>query len=285
MFSAVIPAQNEEKSILAVLTNLLVLPLDLIIPVLNGCTDNTLELIHSIPDPRLHIIYFTEPLGIDIPRAIGALYALKLKTDGVLFIDGDMSGNIYKNLNELLKALSNDVDIALTNCYPYITHRTKLANLVIKFRFCLNKELNLLHTLGLATPTHGPHALSARALALLPPESLAIPPLSLVYGKKNNLKVKVATSIPHHDLLSPSKHRRHARFIAQTIIGDCLMALASVKNQPLTRTLGKHELLGYHPERRFDLLQQWSEALQTPNTFIEQHLIIAQNQRLLYPLS
>jgi glycosyltransferase involved in cell wall biosynthesis len=284
MFSAVIPAQNEDKSILAVLTNVLILPLDLIIPVLNGCTDNTLELISSIPDPRLHTIYFTEPLGIDIPRAIGALYALKLKTDGVLFIDGDMSGNIHKNLSELLEALRNDADIALTNCYPYITNRTKLANLVLKFRFCLNKELNLLHTLGLATPTHGPHALSARALALFPPETIAIPPLSLVWGQKNNLKIKVATSIPHHNLLSPRKHRRHARLIAHTIIGDCLMALASAKNQPITRTLGKHELLGYHPERRFDLLQQWSEALENPNAFIEQHLIIAQNQRILYPI-
>jgi Glycosyltransferases involved in cell wall biogenesis len=284
MFSAVIPAQNEEKSILAVLTNVLILPLDLIIPVLNGCTDNTLELISSIPDPRLHIIYFTEQLGIDIPRAIGALYALKLKTDGVLFIDGDMSGNIHKNLSDLLKALRNDVDVALTNCYPYITHRTKLANLVLKFRFYLNKELNLLHTLGLATPTHGPHALSARALSLSPPETIAIPPLSLVSGQKNNLNIKVATSIPHENLLSPRKHRGHARLIAQTIIGDCLMALASAKNQPLTRTLGKHQLLGYHPERRFDLLQQWSEALQAPNDFLEQHLIIAKNQRILYPL-
>jgi hypothetical protein len=284
MFSAVIPAQNEEKSILAVLTNVLILPLDLIIPVLNGCTDNTLDLICSIPDPRLHIIYFTEPLGIDIPRAIGALYALKLKTDGVLFIDGDMSGNIHKNLSDLLKALKNNVDVALTNCYPYITNRTKLADLVLKFRFCLNRELNLLHTLGLATPTHGPHALSARALAQFPSETIAIPPLSVVCGQKNNLNIKVATSIPHNNLLSPRKHRCHARLIAQTIIGDCLMALASAKNQPLTRTLGKHELLGYHPERRFDLLQQWSESLQTPNNFLEQHLIIAQNQRILYPL-
>ncbi len=283
MFSAVIPAQNEEKSILAVLTNLLSLPLDLIIPVLNGCTDNTLELIRSIPDHRLHIIYFTQSLGIDIPRAIGALYALKLKTDGVLFIDGDMSGNIHENLSDLLKSLQNEVDVALTNCYPYITHRAKLVNLVLKFRSQLNKELDLFQTLGLATPTHGPHALSARALNQSPPEAIAIPPLSLVYAKNNNLNIKVSTSIPHENLRSPRKHRRHARLIAETIIGDCLMALALAQGQPLTRTLGKHELLGYHPERRFDLLQQWSEALHTPNNFFEQHLIVAQNQGNLFP--
>ncbi|MHB8125038.1 MAG: glycosyltransferase family 2 protein [Desulfitobacteriaceae bacterium] len=283
MFSAVIPAQNEEKSILAVLTNLLSLPVDLIIPVLNGCTDNTLELIRSIRDPRIHIIYFTQSLGIDIPRAIGALYAFKLKTDGVLFIDGDMSGNINNNLSDLLIALQNEADVALTNCYPYITHRTKLVNLVLKFRSCLNRELNLFQTLGLATPTHGPHALSARALSQSPPETIAIPPLSLVYAKKNNLTIKVATSIPHEHLRSPRKHRHHARLITHTIIGDCLMALALAQGKPLTRTLGKHEFLGYHTKRRFDLLQQWSEALQTPNNFLEQHLIVAENQRILFP--
>ncbi len=282
MFSAVIPAQNEEKSILAVLTNLLSLPLDLIIPVLNGCTDNTLELISSIPDPRLHIIYFTQPLGIDVPRAIGALYALKLKTDGVLFIDGDMSGNIHKNLCDLLNALLNEVDVALTNCYPYITHRANLVNLVLKFRSLLNKELDLFQTLGLATPTHGPHALSARALSQFPPEALAIPPLSMVYAKNKKLNIKVATSIPHENLRSPRKYRRHARLITETIIGDCLMALALAQGQPLTRTLGKHQLLGYHPERRFDLLQQWCEGLQEPNNFFEQHLIVAQNQQNLF---
>lgn len=284
MFSAVIPAQNEEKSILAVLTNLLRLPLDLIIPVLNGCTDNTLELIRSIPDPRLHIIYFTQPLGIDVPRAIGALYALKLKTSGVLFVDGDMSGNIQENLRDLLNALQNEVDVALTNCYPYITHRAKLVNLVLKFRSRLNKELDLLQTLGLATPTHGPHALSARALSQFPPEALAIPPLSLVYAKKKNLNIKVVTSIPHENLRSSRKHRRHARLITETIIGDCLMALAFAKGQPLSRSLGKHELLGYHPERRFDLLQQWCEALLSPNNFFEQHLIVSQNQESLLQL-
>ncbi|MFZ3101583.1 MAG: glycosyltransferase [Desulfitobacteriaceae bacterium] len=282
MFSAVIPAQNEEKSILAVLTNLLRLPLDLIIPVLNGCTDNTLELIRSIPDPRLHIIYFTQPLGIDVPRAFGALYALKLKTDGVIFIDGDMSGNIHENLCDLLNALQNEVDVALTNCYPYITHRAKLVNLVLKFRSLVNKELDLFQTLGLATPTHGPHALSARALMQYPPEALAIPPLTLVYAKNTNLNIKVATSIPHENLRSPRKQRRHARLITETIIGDCVMALALAQGEPLTRTLGKHELLGYHPERRFDLLQQWSEGLHNLNNFCEQHLIVAQSQQNLF---
>src|SRR5665648_436893 len=75
MFAVVIPAKNEEKSILATLTTILRLPVCYIILVLNGCTDQTFELARSIPDTRIHILYFSDPLGIDIPRAIGALYA------------------------------------------------------------------------------------------------------------------------------------------------------------------------------------------------------------------
>jgi len=273
MFDVVIPARNEEKSILAVLTTVMQLPVRLIIPVVNGCTDHTLELIQSIPDKRLRTICFTEPLGIDIPRALGAVYARHQASRGVLFVDGDMSGDIRANLSQLLAALERGVDVALTNCYPYITHRAKLASIVLKFRSRLNRELNLLKTLGLATPTHGPHALSARALAAIPAEALAIPPLILYWAKQSNLNLQVATSIPHQELHSPRKHRAHARLIAHTIIGDCVMAIHAAERRPMTRNLGKHLLLGYHPDRRFDLLQQWETALEEQSSFIRQHLI------------
>ncbi|SDG76721.1 glycosyltransferase [Desulfosporosinus hippei] len=274
MFAGIIPAQNEEKSILAALTTILRLPISHIILVLNGCTDRTFELVRSIPDARIHTLYFSDSLGIDIPRAIGALYALHLGVKGALFVDGDMSGDIYENLVKLLDSIESGVDVALTNCYPYIPHRQKLANLVLRFRAKLNRELDLFKSLGLATPTHGPHALSQRALSTLPPEAIAIPPLTLYWAQKNSLTVKVATSIPHEALHSPRKHRRHARLIAETIIGDCLMGLSLVKNEPPSRSLGKHTLLGYHPERRFDLLEYWEQSLKSEGIFFEQHIII-----------
>ena len=274
MFAVVIPAKNEEKSILAALTTILRLPVNYIILVINGCTDRTFELARSIPDPRLHILYFTESLGIDIPRAVGALYARHLAVKGALFVDGDMSGDIYQNLLHLITAVESGIDVALTNCYPYITHRQKLSNLVLRFRAKLNRELDLLKTLGLATPTHGPHALSEHALHILPLQAIAIPPLTLFWAKKSSLIIKVATSIPHESLHSPRKHRRHARLIAETIIGDCLMGLALSQNNSMTRTLGKHKLLGYHPERRFDILENWDQSLRPKNVFYEQHVII-----------
>ncbi|AET65806.1 glycosyl transferase [Desulfosporosinus orientis DSM 765] len=274
MFAAIVPAMNEEKSILAALTTILRLPISHIILVLNGCTDQTFELARSIPDNRIHILFFSEPLGIDIPRAIGALYARQLGVRGALFVDGDMSGDIYDNLVELLASIESGIDVALTNCYPYISHRQKLAKLVLKFRAKLNRELDLFKSLGLATPTHGPHALSEQALKILPVEAIAVPPLTLYWAQKNNLIIKVATSIPHEALHSPRKHRQHARLIAETIIGDCLMGLSLIHDQPPSRILGKHNLLGYHPGRRFDLLEYWEQSLKSQGTFYEQHIII-----------
>ncbi len=255
-YDIIIPACNEEKSILAVLATVLSLPVSRIICIVNGCIDRTQELICSIPDPRLEILSFEQPLGIDIPRAIGALYARHTNSPGILIVDGDMSGEISGNLRDLLNALDSGVDIALTNCYPYITHRAQFANLVLKARSRLNQALGLFPALGLATPTHGPHALSAKALDFLPSFSLAIPPLTLYYGQEASLDIQVATSIPHHKLHSPLKGRRHARLIGETIIGDCQMALCLAQGLPPSRMIGKHDLLGYHPQRRFDQLEQ-----------------------------
>ena len=88
MFAAIIPAKNEEKSILAVLTTVLRLPVSYIILVLNGCTDRTLELARSIHDLAFIFFILQTSLGIDIPRAIGALYARHLGVKGALFVDG-----------------------------------------------------------------------------------------------------------------------------------------------------------------------------------------------------
>lgn len=273
MYDIVIPARNEEKSILAVLSTVLSQPVNKVITVVNGCTDHTFDLISSVPDSRLHILFFSEPLGIDVPRAIGTLYARHTGSNGIIILDGDMSGNIGPNIQDLLHALDSGIDIALTNCYPYITSRAKLADFVLKSRARLNRALDLFHTLGLATPTHGPHALSAKALDALPSEAFAIPPLTLYYGKKNNLNIQVATSIPHQHLRSPRKERKHARLIGETIMGDCQMSLCLSQGLPPDRTVGKHQLLGFHPERRFDLLQYWEKALKSGLPVYSNHLI------------
>lgn len=259
MIAIVIPAKNEENRIGKVLNTCSKTPADIIIPVINGCTDDTKGKVenHFLKD-KIKILEFCESLGIDVPRAIGAAYAYRLKAQVILFVDGDMTGDIEKNLNELIKAIQyKKIDMALTNCYPFIYCRNALANSVLKYREKLNRELGLFDKIGLATPSHGPHAISRKLMQEIPWSALAIPPLSLAIAKEKKLKIKVVSSLPHASLFSPLRSAEHSDNIAQTIIGDCLEALHYIKKSPPSRWKDRECFFGYHLYRRLDILDNF----------------------------
>lgn len=255
MFAAVIPAQNEDHHIREVIKNLLQLSLDLIIPVVNGCHDQTLKICLSFTSPKLYILHTPYPLGIDIPRALGAHFAHQMGAQGVLFIDGDMSEDLRTPLQLLTESIKSGTDCALTNCYPYIQSRHPLARKVLKYRETLNREINMFHQLGLASPSHGPHGVSRLLLNTIPIYALAVPPLEIAYAKITGLCVRVAAAIPHHQLGSREKSPLHGKMVAETIIGDCLEALALLEGIPPNRTENGIRYDGYHFSRRFDLLE------------------------------
>ncbi|MHB1420686.1 MAG: glycosyltransferase family 2 protein [Bacillota bacterium] len=254
MIAAVIPAQNESSTIGQVISNLSGISVDLVVPVINGSTDGTLNAVKKAKKIPRQIIHFSEPLGIDVPRAVGAAYAFLQGADVVLFLDGDMCGAIQTNLLNLIEAVQNGVDMALTNCYPYITMRQSLATRVLEFRSILNKELGLFQSLGLASPAHGPHAVSREFLRVIPFKELGIPPAGMALAKIQGLNIQVATAVPHIHLGSSVKDVQHARMIAQTIIGDCLEAISLYHQRPRTRVWQGQEYQGYNPQRRWDTL-------------------------------
>lgn len=253
---AVVPAQNEGERIQRVLINLLDLPLDKIIVVVNGSQDNTLDQIQALKMPQIEVLYFKESLGLDVPRAIGAKRALELGATTVLFQDGDMVGRFKTNQRELLTAIKKGTDVALTNCYPSPPEPNHLLNQTLKYRKMLNQALGYFAQLGYSTPSHGPHALSYKALTTIPLRDLAIPPLILLHAKLQDLKIKVATSLPHQELGSSIRGIRHAEKIMQTICGDCLEALALYQGQARERIDNGTKFIGYHRERNFALLDK-----------------------------
>lgn len=259
MIAVVIPAKNEEDRITKVLDTCSKLPVDIIIPIVNGSTDHTKENIISHPlNPKIKLLYFSKPLGIDIPRAIGAAYAYSINADVILFLDGDMIGNISSNLLELITSIElKDCDMALTNCYPYINYRNPVADTVLKYREKLNRKLKVFSKLGLASPSHGPHAISRKLLEKVPLYSIAIPPLSLAIAVDKKLQVRVVTSIPHPLLLSSPRDIKHGDKIAQTIIGDCLQAINYLEKKNALENNNRNNYLGYHLLRRFDLLKKY----------------------------
>lgn len=271
MQCAVVPAQNEENRIGIVLTHLLKTPLDLIIPVINGCSDRTLAEVQDFTSPRIKPLYFTTSLGIDVPRAVGAKFAYSQGAETVLFVDGDMVGDLTNHFCSLLKSVSSQgVDMALTNCYPRKIHfKSTLAKEVLHYRKMLNCYLGLYSQIKLASPSHGPHAVSRRLLNLLPFSEIAIPPSTLAIAKKGNLKIKVSAEIAHHKLRSTLKDNLHSQDVARTIIGDCIEAWQFYLNLSRDRTYQGETFLGYHKLRRFDLLEDIDKLIEQGLTSLE----------------
>ena len=258
MITVVVPAKNESGRIATVLQNLGTLPVDHIIVIANGSKDSTMQEILQMRLPKLQIIYFHECLGIDIPRAIGAKVALSLGSDVVAFVDGDMVGTFNENLMELIDGvLLKHLDVALTNCYPSAPRHIERYNPTFQWRLNLNKELGLEKKIGLATTAHGPHAVSRRLLETIAIRELAIPPVVLALARLAKLKIDVATTIPHYRLGSSIKNQIHTNKIIDTIVGDCLESIAVYRSQPRSRQWQNSTYLGYHSERRFDLLDHF----------------------------
>lgn len=263
MICAVVPAKNEAGRATTVLKNLALLPIDRIIFILNGCRDTTAYEAINLAVPNMQLVYFHECLGIDIPRAIGAKIALGLNSDIVLFVDGDMIGDFNDHLLELIQAMrERRLDMGLTNCYPNPPRHIERCNPMFQWRINLNKTLRLDQSIRLASPAHGPHAVSKKLLQTIALHELAIPPVSLALAKKNKLKIEIGATIPHYMLGSSVKGRYHSAKIIDTIVGDCLEGIAAYKNEPRNRKWKEKTYIGYHAERRFDILDEFLTQLQ-----------------------
>lgn len=258
MYFAVVPAHNEQGRIGSVLTMLKKTEIHKIITVVNGSIDNTFSEIKNLKIPNVEIIYFKAKLGVDIPRAIGAYAAFKQGAEVVLFLDGDMTGPILQNINDLISAIAHrGLDLALSNCYSTLPYSSILARRTMAYRKMLNISLGVYQKLGVSTPSHGPHAVSRRLLEKVDFTYFAVPPLILAFAVKKGFKVEVATSIDQKALGSTIRGYAHAKKIADTIIGDTLEALHYANGNPRLRTFDNQEFQGYNPYRRFDLLKKY----------------------------
>jgi len=228
---AVVPVKNEEDTILQTLANLEPLALDEIVLVLNGCTDNSLALCQTHCQHRHYsrkrkiILLYETALGVDVPRGVGACYAKEQQASAVLFVDGDLTDDISPKLDMMLQTLLRQKqDLVLTNCYPYPDYRSPMAKEIVYHREELNRTLGLFHQIGIATPSHGPHCISSKALHAIPPWAFAIPPVELAEAARLGLKMKVGASLCGNTWHQKVRENSHNEEIAQTIIGDCLMA-------------------------------------------------------------
>ncbi len=255
MITAIVPAQNEESRIETVINHLLFIGIKDIFIVINGCTDNTEDLIKT-KYPFVNRITFSNPLGIDLPKAIGAFYALKSSFSDLLFFDGDLTGEITTELSVLIKNhVKYSNDLTLTDCYPEPNSLDDLPKGLLFPRMHLNQILGIYNKIGIATPSHGPYIVSNKFLNSIELKDLAIPPVLLARCVKKSFKVGIGANIPHVRLGSKLKNGSHTKLIYETLWGDCAEAISFYLNLPRNRFLFGHEYQGYNPMRRFDILE------------------------------
>jgi glycosyltransferase involved in cell wall biosynthesis len=261
MFAAVVPVHNEESRVGRLLERLLALDtVQTIFVILNGSNSSTyteVEAAYKKNKGKITLVSFPEPLGIDVPRAVGAKLACACNADYTLFVDGDLVGEITKELSDFIKnGVSQQLDLALMDCYPHCSLQS-LSEQILFFRRLLNMELGVYAAIGIATPSHGPHLISRRMLAAVPWHDYCVPPTLLVHAARQNFKIGIAGAIPHIRLGSSLKTATHSQLITDTISGDCLEAICMLRNLQRSRSYEGKTYLGYHKQRRFDLLIQF----------------------------
>lgn len=258
MIAAVIPARNEVSRISSVLETLDKLPINLIVPVVNGSADGTLEAVinktRSLKKPVL-VIFSEQPFGHDVPRAVGARFAWEQKMNYVLFIDGDMDGELNSHLSSLIKNTVNQrLDMSLSDCYLNTTPDNSLAELLVYFRCKLNQKIGLAKALGSASPSHGPIMISRKLMNSIPFRELAIPPVSLSMSAKLGLKIDIGVRLPPECLGIQYRNPDHSVKMSKMIIGDCIEAINVYDEKPRNRVLYNRNFLGFHLERNWNLL-------------------------------
>ncbi|MCF6096212.1 glycosyltransferase [Thermovorax subterraneus] len=255
---AVVPAKDEKGRISKVLDTLSKAPVDRILVVLNGSSDGTLQEIKEKNIPTVDLLIFEEPLGYDIPRAVGVFYALKNNADCVIFVDGDMTGDLAPVINKLAESiLSKNADLALTLCIPDKIRENKIAKRLYYFRKLFNTRLGIYEKINVAIPSHGPCAISRNLMNLADIRDFAVPPVISALAVKKSLSIQAPIAIQSRALGSKERGFFHAKKIADTIIGDIIEAMNYFEGKPRTRTLGSKEYQGFNPLRRFDLLENF----------------------------
>lgn len=240
---AIVPTRDEEQTLAVVLEQLMRLPLAEIVVVINGSSDLSGSIARHY---GCHVVEIAESLGHDVGRAVGA--AAASKADLYFFTDADVMC-LAEEYVPFLVATASGVDVALNDvgyAMP-LYHRLHPVNVAKTY---LNYVLGR-PDLGIGSLTGIPHALSHRALEVITPTRLAVPPLAHAMAILEGLQVQ---SVAHVDVVSRNRaHRRDSPdrspvVLEKMIVADHLEALAYVQQRLGIRGIWGEDL------RRRDLI-------------------------------
>ncbi len=219
--SVIIPASNEEATLDAVLREVeQVHPMEVIV-IVNGSRDSTARIAEA---RHHHVVEFTERLGHDVGRAVGARLA---SGKALLFVDADM---VIPWTEPFVHAIDAGYDVALNDIdaivrkYPW----DPVSVQKVWLNVCLNQQ-----QLQTASLTAVPHALGRDVFQHITPEDLAVPPKAYAKLVVAHARVTRAHSV---DVVTNNKiHAWHGwkgghNLMEELIVGDHLEALAWLRD-------------------------------------------------------
>ncbi|MGG1327870.1 glycosyltransferase [Bacillus tropicus] len=221
--SVIIPVCNEIDSIENVIQSVQPLqPLEIIV-IANGCTDGTDKVAESL---GCKVVTYTEPLGNDVGRALGAKYA---KGEVLLFIDGDFaihSSHLQLFLNPILY---DQADVVLNNFDALFVKKQRPHSITV-WRQILNVMLER-EELKIDSLLSIPHALTKEVVQSIGYDGFVNPHVAHLRLIKNKWRISRHYAI---DVITPNKFRplEHAAYggnlshSEKRMIGDHIEAVA-----------------------------------------------------------
>ncbi|HGH7182189.1 glycosyltransferase [Bacillus cereus] len=238
--SVIIPVCNEGETISDVIQSVKPLnPVEIIV-VVNGCNDSTEEVADRL---GCKVIKYTELLGNDVGRAVGAKHAIG---DVLLFIDGDFAIPTSKLQLFLNPILYDQTDIVLNNLDALFLKKQKPHSITV-WRQILNALLER-EELKIDSVLSVPHALTKEVVQSIGYECLVNPIVAHLRIAQSKWRISRHCAI---DVITPNKFRptEHAAYgtgLSQSekrMIGDHIEAVAE-------RIVGSDERGGYYDGNR-----------------------------------
>jgi hypothetical protein len=253
---AIVPARNVEKSIANTLRQLNRAGIHKTLVICNGCTDGTMrEIQKTIPNLSMKVesLEITVPLGHDVPRAYGAIYAYRKKAcTHLLFIDGDWSGSFGPMLESFAKeffarkldimwtSFEKQIDCAHGYMAPWISARQEIPP-------------ELVH----ANPSAVPLAVSISTFTFLSPYWLHHPGKWFAYAiqlSAKGLHLGVNTLWDRRLTGHVLQDYSHNHKMKETLLGDAAEGSCILASKPFSRVYAGKAHFGFHNHRRTDLL-------------------------------
>lgn len=247
--SCILTVMNEEATLQSQLNELVRLPFEDIIVVVNGSTDNSYEIARNHPS-RAIIAHFDSALGYDVGRAVGAKLS---NSDILLFLDGDMTISVDLLL-PFIYEIEKGADVVLnpiSTMLPNLDRRDAVSDIKEFLNHCLGRK-----DLNADSLTAVPHALSRRAIERLGAKVLAVPPVAHVRAVRYGLSV--VSSPVAADVINRNRLRKQnvgpENQIEQLIIGDHLEALHELMEEEAPRLRFPDHMRQHHfmEERKDD---------------------------------